>query len=66
MLRAADQAKGQPARLERLRDGLVDLYEHHGLRRHLTALDDAELAGFIDEAEMLAVTLLDELDEDKA
>ena len=66
VLRAADQAKGQPARLERLRDGLVDLYEHRGLRRHPTALEDAELAGFIDEAEMLAVTLLDELDEDKA
>ena len=64
VLRAADQAKGQPARLERLRDGLGDLYEHRRLRRHLTVPDDAELAGLIDEAEMLTVTLLNELDEE--
>ena len=66
VLHAADQAKDQPARLKRLRNGLLDLYEHPGLRRHLTALDDAELSRLIDEAEMLAVTLLDELDEDDA
>ena len=65
VLRVSDQAKGQPAQLERLRASLVDLYEHHRLRRHLTIPGDAELAGLIDEAEMLTVTLLDELDEDK-
>ncbi len=63
VLCAADRAKDQPARL---RDGLVDLYGHHALRRRLTPLDDAELAGLIEEAELLAVTLLEERDEDKA
>ena len=64
VLRTADQAREDPARLARLRDGLANLYQHHRFRRHLDdAPDDHELLMLLEEAESMAVDLLSEDDE---
>ena len=64
VLRTADQAREDPARLARLRDGLANLYQHHRFRRHLDdAPDDHELLMLLEEAESMAVNLLSEDDE---
>ncbi len=64
VLQTTDQAREDPVRLARLRNGLAELYEHHRFRRYLDAPpNDDELAALIDEAEMMAVNLLAEDEE---
>ena len=64
VLRTADQAREDPERLAHLRRGLAELYEHHRYRRYLDAAPtDNDLIALIEEAEMMAVTLLAEDDE---
>ena len=64
VLRTADQAQEDPARLVRLCEGLADLYEHHHFRRHLNdAPDDHDLLALLEEAESMVVNLLSEDEE---
>ena len=65
VLRTADRAKADPELMDRLRDGLSDLYQHRRFRRHLSdsAPTGDELAGLIDDAEAMAVSLLVEDDD---
>ena len=63
-LKTTDHAKDDPETLERLRNGLSDLYQHRRFRRQLSdaAPTEEEFAALIDEAEAMVVDLLTEDD----
>ena len=63
VLKTGDRAKADPALLERLRDGLPDLYRHRSYGGMLPAAPtDDDLAAMIDEAEAMVIDLLKEGD----